>query len=97
MVTSKVSRPNVGPCPFCQQGQLSLAACGSCHAIVALCDECELLWADVRAVCADPQTHSSGTYPTCPACDTEIARWYWLTPEQVTKAGLHDCLVTPRQ
>ncbi|MDA0660400.1 MAG: hypothetical protein O3C60_16385 [Planctomycetota bacterium] len=88
----RVQRPHIGFCPFCEQGHLGIAGCGFCHTLVAICDECELVWSNVRGVAMNSTTRSSGTYPHCPHCETADARWYWLSPEQIQQAGLQDCI-----
>lgn len=67
--------PSVVHCGFCEQGILRLMRCSECDAEVAVCDECELLWSDLAAVGADPETPSAGTYPTCPLCQQTHHNW----------------------
>lgn len=92
---SRIQRPHIGLCPFCEQGHLGIAGCGFCHFVVAICDECELVWSNARVVAEDPRTRSSAAYPLCPHCQTANASWYWLSAEQIQQAGLQDCVKLP--
>jgi hypothetical protein len=65
-------------CGFCDQGKLRLMRCHECEAIVAVCDECDLLWTDLDAVHNRPETPSQASHPECPSCDTEHSEWTHL-------------------
>jgi hypothetical protein len=84
--------PYVARCAFCEQGLLRLLQCQNCQAVAAICDECELVWDDVAAVSADPQTRSAAAFPRCPACRTKDATWSRLNKTQIKRAGLNSYL-----
>ncbi len=62
--------------------------CRECDGVIAVCDQCELLWRNISAVHSNPRCPSSGTFPTCPACNTPDARWIRMTRHQVIEASL---------
>ena len=80
--------PYVARCSFCDQGLLRLIQCPLCETVVAVCDECELVWRDVAAVSADPRLSSSSAFPGCPECRTKIAEWTRLTRDEIDQVGL---------
>ncbi|NLY00183.1 MAG: hypothetical protein GXY83_29140 [Rhodopirellula sp.] len=80
--------PYVAPCSFCNQGLLRFMRCRECDAVVAVCDQCELVWRDIAAVHRNPHCPSSGSYPACPACGHPQARWSRLTRRKVEQADL---------
>jgi len=73
---------SIGLCPFCGQGELGLRRCRDGR-IVALCDECELIWSDplglVRDRTIDPEDRSSLA---------ECKGGRWASDEEVAIAGL---------
>jgi hypothetical protein len=75
-------------CGFCEQGLLRFMRCHSCTTVVAVCQECELVWLDIAAVKADPQTPSSAAFPICPACRSPQPYWSRLTRAEVEKSSL---------
>ena len=81
---------SIGQCAFCEQGLLRPMRCRSCAAIVAVCDECELIWDDIGKVRADLRTPSSGAHPTCPACGERQQAWELLTRSELDAEGLGD-------
>ena len=84
--------PYVAQCGFCEQGLLRPMRCRSCQAIVAVCDECELIWDDLRAVHDNPKAPSAGAQPNCPVCDKPQVAWELLTRQETVAAGLGDVL-----
>ena len=80
-------RPYVAHCGFCHQGLLRLAECNGCHSIVAICDECELIWTDVAVASRDVDAASSGAYPVCPQCGHNRS-WRIPTLDQIARADL---------
>lgn len=88
MKRKKKEPPHAGSCSFCGDGLLRFLRCGGCESIVACCDECELIWADLAAVTADPEARSSGAYPDCPVCREKEPKWTRLSAAQVRKANL---------
>ncbi|MCA9220469.1 MAG: hypothetical protein KDA71_09095 [Planctomycetales bacterium] len=67
--------PAIAQCGFCGQGHLHIWRCENCSAIVAICDECELIWNDTVAVYRDPTIASDASYPRCPQCQAENGAW----------------------
>ena len=65
---TKELRPYIEACSFCGNGLLRFRRCMNCNEVVALCDECELMWSDVEGVADDPNLSSESTWPTCPSC-----------------------------
>jgi hypothetical protein len=80
--------PHIARCGFCGQGLLRFMRCHSCMTVVAVCDECELVWLDIPAVIDDPQLPSSAAFPKCPACHSKHAYWSRLTRAEVASSGL---------
>ncbi len=81
--------PYIAQCSFCNQGLLRFMRCRECDAVVAVCDQCELLWRNLAAVHSNPRCPASGTYPACPACGNAEARWSRLTRLKVDEASLN--------
>ena len=81
-------RPYLARCGFCEQGLLRFMRCPSCGGVLAVCDECELVWADLAAVSADPSTPAATAWPYCPICQTSHAHWGHLDREEIERAGL---------
>ena len=79
--------PYVASCRFCEQGLLRLTRCDSCKSIVAMCDECELIWNDVAAVREHTGLEASSSFPHCATCNEDV-RWTRLSLEEVKEAGL---------
>lgn len=65
---SEEMRPYIESCSFCGDGLLRFYRCTSCDEIVALCDECELMWQDIEGLSDDPNLSSDTSYPQCPSC-----------------------------
>ena len=82
--------PYIRRCTFCEQGLLRFLRCRKCHAFVACCDECELLWGDIAAAHHDPQLPSTGAFPACPHCGDNPAQW-----DQPTQRQLHTTKLEP--
>ncbi len=61
--------------------------CHSCTTVVAVCDECELVWLDIAAVKEDPQRRSSAAFPKCPACHSKQPYWSRLTRKEIEKSS----------
>jgi hypothetical protein len=88
-------RDAIAQCGFCGQGLLHLFRCPRCSAVVALCDECELIWDDVTAVHADPGLRSDSSYPQCPRCGARDETWHRLTRPEIDRAHLDRLLLRP--
>jgi hypothetical protein len=82
------NRPFIAHCGFCDQGLLRFMRCHSCTTVVAVCDECELVWLDILAVKKDPQRPSSAAFPQCPACHSKQPYWSRLTRKEIQKSSL---------
>jgi hypothetical protein len=80
--------PHIALCGFCEQGLLRFMRCNSCTTVVAVCEECELVWLDIAAVKDDPHMPSSSAFPKCPACHSKHAYWSWLTREEIEGSSL---------
>ena len=80
--------PYLRSCPFCGDGLLRLYRCGRCNAVVAICDECELIWRDVAAASRRAKPKSDAAFPACPACDTKRVKWFRLNKAEIHEAGL---------
>lgn len=87
--------PYVARCAVCEDGLLRLFVCCECGAVVAICDECELIWQDLAAVSRDPASPSDSAFPACPACDAPKAHWQKLTTEDIQREHLHVYLAEP--
>ncbi len=72
-----------GFCPKCGTGPLRLRTCGSCAAVVLVCDECDVAWRDAR-VSSPPATTGSTTLP-CPHCKADLYAkpGHWSTSNEV--------------
>ena len=81
-------RPYICECSFCGNGLLRFLRCKCCQDVVALCDECELMWDDVVAVSEDANLSSGSSYPTCPYCGETKAEFQWLSLQDVRESGL---------
>jgi hypothetical protein len=82
------SVPYIGRCGFCDQGLLRFLRCRDCQAIVACCDECELMWSDIAEVSRNPHQDASGAFPTCPSCGTSSSVWDKPTLRQLRDANV---------
>ena len=56
--------------------------------VVALCDECELVWGDVEALSKDSTTKAAGSFPTGPDRKGREGDWRRATRRDVDRAGL---------
>jgi len=79
--------PHFGSCPVCEQGQVSPARCPDCGGWIAICDECEAIWSDPRAV---RQSRPDGAHPVCPHCSQKVERWNFPNEKQLQRYGLED-------
>jgi len=90
---SKQAYPYVAECGFCGSGLLRLYRCSHCDGVVAICDECELTWTNIKAVAKNANAKSDGAFPKCPVCDADEADWYYLEPEEIAEHGLGQYVV----
>lgn len=67
--------PYIESCSFCGNGLLRFRRCLTCDDVVAVCDECELMWQDIAALSQDPNSSADSAYPQCPACGEERAEF----------------------
>lgn len=85
---SSEERPFICSCSFCGDGLLRMLECSTCDSTVALCDECELMWADIPAVSDDSNLSSDSSYPRCPSCGDSDAEFRQLSLDDVREAKL---------
>ena len=78
----------IAECSFCGNGLLRFIQCQDCQEIAAMCDECELMWSDIAAVSADPESESASAFPACPNCETELAEWDQPSATAISEADL---------
>ena len=78
----------VTQCEFCGDGLLRLMACDQCGTIVAMCDECELIWLHIDEVVDDPAVKSSSAFPSCPACREDEVGWTELSDDEIEEFEL---------
>jgi hypothetical protein len=78
--------PYLDQCRFCGQGLLRFWQCGTCGAWLVMCDECELVWADVPTVAGDPTGPADAAYPYCPVCGGVGEQWI-LANDAAVQAG----------
>lgn len=80
---SAEERPFIGSCGFCSDGLLRFLQCDTCENVVALCDECELMWSDIPGVSDDANLSSDTSYPNCPSCGDIDAEFNFLSMDEV--------------
>ena len=88
--------PYVGRCSVCEDGLLRLFRCCDCGTIVAMCDECELIWRDVAEASRSAKPKSDAAFPACPACDTKRVKWFRLNRAEIRDAGFETHLADSR-
>ena len=52
-------------------GNIFLTKCCHCRAILATCEECDILWPDPVAYAKDPTTDCAAHSDRCPACGSQ--------------------------
>ncbi len=85
---SPEENPYIAHCSFCGDGLLRFTRCSECDEIVAICDECELMWEDVEQVSEDANCSSDSTFPRCPACGATDSTWATPTLDEIEESGL---------
>ncbi len=90
---SKSKKTYIAHCGFCGDGLLRLMCCDHCNSIMAVCDECELMWSQIAEVWEDPRCAASGTFPACPECGTSNATWTPLTDDEIVDNELAEFVV----
>ncbi len=83
------SRPYIETCTFCGNGLLRFYRCSNCDEIVAVCDECELMWCDIEGVYRDPNLSSDSSWPQCPSCGMPEAEYEKVTARELEERDLH--------
>jgi hypothetical protein len=78
----------IAQCGFCHQGHLQFMRCHSCTTVVAVCDECELVWLDISAVKANPQVPATVAFPKCPACHSKQPYWSRVSRAEIERTSL---------
>ncbi len=84
----KEERPYITSCSFCGDGLARFSRCSNCDEIVAVCDECELMWENIEQLSHDPNCASDSNYPQCPSCGERQARWTTPSMEEIEENGL---------
>ena len=85
---SGAERPYIGSCAFCGDGLLRFQRCLNCAEIVAMCDECELMWRDIPGLSEDANLSSDTSYPQCPACGARTSEYAHVTIEELEESEL---------
>ncbi|MFO0911731.1 MAG: hypothetical protein U0795_02135 [Pirellulales bacterium] len=85
---NRSAAPYLGSCHFCGQGLLRFWQCGQCGTVLAMCDECELIWRDLTQVSREPATKADGVYPMCPVCRSASRHWIRPGEDDLAAAGL---------
>jgi hypothetical protein len=75
-------------CPFCGNGLLRPWTCATCSSVIALCDECELAWADPALIVGNAGTPADGAYPECVVCGGNLAEGRSASAVEIDRAGL---------
>jgi len=75
-------------CPFCLDGLLRPWTCPHCSSVVALCDECELLWWKPLFVIKDRTVPADGGFPTCPCCGEDLSSGGYSSHSDLEESGL---------
>ena len=81
-------RPYIESCTFCGNGLLRFRRCTNCDEIVALCDECELMWRDIDQLSHNSNLPSDTSWPQCPSCGEVEAEFVHVTPEELAERKL---------
>jgi hypothetical protein len=84
-------------CGFCKQGHLQFMRCHSCTTVVAVCDECELVWLDISAVKDDPRVPATSAFPKCPACHSKQPYWSRLSRSEIERTSLSRFVAAPAE
>lgn len=85
---SNKERPYIEQCSFCGNGLLRFYRCSNCDDVVALCDECELMWIDIESLAADQNLPADTSYPQCPSCGLEDSEFTKVTAEELEELKL---------
>ena len=85
---SNEERPYIERCGFCGDGLLRFHRCSTCDEIIALCDECGLMWEDIEALSSDPNLPSDSSSPMCPSCGEREAEFGRVTVEEIDEKHL---------
>jgi hypothetical protein len=74
-----------------------LYRCGRCDAVVAICDECELIWRDAAQASHSAKPKSDAAFPACPACGAQRVKWFRLNGDEIRDAGLEAYMADSRE
>lgn len=85
---SNEERPFIESCTFCGNGLLRFHRCKTCDEIVALCDECELMWVDIEQLAEDQNLSSDTSFPQCPSCGEAEAEFENVTLQELEDSKL---------
>ena len=73
---------SIGRCPVCETGPLGLRICGSCNAMVLLCDECDTAMLTLEA--DSPKTLATEEAMPCPGCGDSLwsDKSHWASEQE---------------
>ena len=80
---SNEERPFIGSCSFCGDGLIRFYRCTTCDEVVALCDECELMWVDIESLAEDQNLSSDTSFPQSPSCGQADATFENATTQEL--------------
>ena len=78
----------IAQCGFCHQGHLQFMRCHSCTTVVAVCDECELVWLDISAVKGEPAGSRDGRVSQVPGLPFQAALLVSVKSREIERTSL---------
>ena len=82
-----MSHYSLRECSACHgQGMLLLMECPHCRAVLAVCDECDLIWSDVARIAVELNAPADGTFPKCSECSKIIPPKSYASLKQIERA-----------
>jgi hypothetical protein len=82
----------IAVCPYCEQGFLRIAVCRNCQQAVAICEECEAVWKEPRALKSSTSIMADAQHPHCPHCGQSVTTWEFPKAEGIELLGLSDLI-----
>lgn len=80
--------PYISECKFCYNGMVRFWLCPNCSSLVGLCDECELIWIDIKGLYENNDKESDGAFPSCPKCKANLADGHFASEKEIDYFGL---------